>query len=303
MEKAKVKREKKYLSIMIVPHFSGKLKTIEFMTPYKRLMLSLVTVFIALIAVSGMAVYTSNQNEKLAKKVDKLTGIIVDQNSLVKEKNSEIQDMKTKEEQNDVAIKEYVDKYKEITDKYINSKVSRGGDRSEKGFVEDISELRDLLSKMSEFTATGDSKMETLKETEGKLQQYMDAMPTQWPVQGRITSKFGDRQDPFWFGTQFHSGLDIATQYYTPVTASGSGEVTFAAYSGNYGYCVIIDHGYGVASVYGHNSSILVKVGQTVKKGDIIAKAGSTGRSTGPHVHFEVRIDDKPVDPNGFLSK
>jgi murein DD-endopeptidase MepM/ murein hydrolase activator NlpD len=303
MEKAKVKRDKKYLSIMIVPHFSGKLKTIEFMTPYKRLMLSLVTVFIALIAVSGMAVYASNQNEKLSKKVDKLTGIIVNQNSLVTEKNSEIQEMKTKEENNDEAIKEYVDKYKEITDKYINSKVSRGGDRSEKGFVEDISDLKELLTKMSEFTATGDTKMETLKETEGKLQQYMDAMPTLWPIEGKITSKFGDRQDPFWFGTAFHSGYDIAAQYNAPVAASGSGEVTFAAYSGSYGNCVIIDHGYGVASVYGHNSSILVKVGQKVNKGDIIAKAGSTGRSTGPHVHFEVRIDDKPVDPSGFLSK
>lgn len=303
MEKAKVKRDRKYLSIMIVPHFSGKLKTIEFMTPYKRLILSLLTVFIALIAVSGMAIYTSSQNEKLAKRVDKLTGIIVNQNSLVTEKNSEIQDMKTKEDKNDEAIKDYVDKYKEITDKYINSKVSRGGDRSEKGFAEDISELRDLLTKMSEFTAAGDSKMETLKETEGKLQQYMDAMPTLWPIEGKITSKFGDRQDPFWFGTAFHSGYDIAAQYNAPVAASGSGEVTFAAYSGSYGNCVIIDHGYGVASVYGHNSSLLVKVGQIVKKGDIIAKAGSTGRSTGPHVHFEVRIDDKPVDPNGFLAK
>jgi len=303
MEKAKVKREKKYLSIMIVPHFSSKLKTIEFMTPYKRLLLSLMTVFIALISVSGMAIFTSKQNEKLSKKVDRLTGIVIDQNSLVTEKNSEIQEMKTKEDKNDETIKEYVDKYKEITDKYISSKVSRSGDRSEKGFAEDISELRDLLNKMSESNTGDDTGMETVKETEGELQQYMDSMPTLWPIEGRITSKFGDRQDPFLFGSKFHSGFDIAAQYYAPVKAAGSGEVTFAAYSGDYGNCVIIDHGYGIASVYGHNSSILVKVGQKVKKGDTIAKAGSTGRSTGPHVHFEVRIDDKPVDPSGFLEK
>lgn len=303
MKKAKVKSDKRYLSIMIVPHFSGKFKTIEVMTPYKKLLLSLVTVFIALISVSGLAIYSSSQNEKLSKKVDKLTGIITEQNSLVTEKNSEIQDMKSKQENNDEAVKEYVDKFNEMTDKYINSKVSRGGDRTENGFTEDLSELRELLSKMSEFSTGSTTNMDSLKETEGKLSKYMDAMPTLWPVSGRVTSKFGDRQDPLLYGTAFHAGYDIAAQYYEPVKASGSGEVTFAQYSGNYGNCVIIDHGYGIASVYGHNSSILVKVGQKVSKGDIIAKAGSTGRSTGPHVHFEVRVDDKPVDPSGFLTK
>lgn len=303
MEKAKVKKERKYLSIMIVPHFSGRLKTIEFMTPYKRMLLSLVTVFIALIAVSGMTIYTSSQNEKLSKKVDKLTGIILDQNSLVTEKNGEIQDMKARQENNDEAVKEYVDKYKEITEKYISAKTNRSGDRSDQGFAEDLSELRDLLGKVSETGSNADTNMDSLKETEGKLQSYLDAMPTQWPIQGKITSKFGDRQDPLLYGTAFHSGYDIAAQYNDPVKAAGSGEVTFAQYSGNYGNCVIIDHGYGIASVYGHNSSILVKVGQKVNKGDTIAKAGSTGRSTGPHVHFEVRIDDKPVDPGSFLGK
>lgn len=304
MKKAKVKSDKRYLSIMIVPHFSGKLKTIEVMTPYKRLLLSLITVFIALISVSGLAVYSSSQNEKLSKKVDKLTGIVMEQNSLVTEKNGEIQDMKAKQENNDEAVKGYVDKFNEMTDKYINSKVtSRSGDRTEKGFTADLSELRDLLGKMSEFSTGSNVNMDSLKGTESKLQQYMDAMPTLWPVSGRVTSKFGDRQDPLLYGTAFHAGYDIAAQYYEPVKASGTGEVTFAQYSGNYGNCVIIDHGYGIASVYGHNSSILVKVGQKVNKGDIIALAGSTGRSTGPHVHFEVRVDDKPVDPSGFLTK
>jgi len=118
-----------------------------------------------------------------------------------------------------------------------------------------------------------------------------------WPVVGQITSPFGKR------GKEFHSGIDIAQSKGTPVYASNSGTVTFAGWSGGYGNLVIINHGGGIETYYAHNSAITVSVGQQVEKGQQIAKVGSTGRSTGSHVHFEIRINGSPVNPLNYLNK
>ena len=127
-------------------------------------------------------------------------------------------------------------------------------------------------------------------------------MPTgsfRWPVSGRITSSFGYR---YIFGsTSYHSGIDIKTSYGTSIVAADGGTVTFAGYKGTYGYLVIISHGNGVQSYYGHNSSLAVKAGDKVYKGQTIAYAGSTGRSTGVHCHFEIRINGTAVNPLSYL--
>lgn len=122
-----------------------------------------------------------------------------------------------------------------------------------------------------------------------------------WPVNGVITSPFGYRTHPI-FGRQiFHSGIDIGVDEGTPVHAADGGVVVEAGWISGYGYCVIIDHGNGTSSLYGHNSSLAVSSGQAVSQGQVIAYAGSTGNSTGPHVHFEVRVGGEPVDPSAYL--
>lgn len=123
-----------------------------------------------------------------------------------------------------------------------------------------------------------------------------------WPVSGGvITSEQGWRVHPI-FGTEiYHSGMDIGVDEGTPVHAADAGTVVDADWLGGYGNCVIIDHGNGMQTVYAHNSSLCVSVGQTVAKGELIAYAGSTGYSTGPHCHFEVRINGEPVNPRGYL--
>ena len=121
-----------------------------------------------------------------------------------------------------------------------------------------------------------------------------------WPVYGRITSRFGYRSI---FGSySYHSGLDIAVPYGTSVKASDGGTVTCAGYKGSYGYLVIINHGNGEQTYYGHNSSLLVSAGDKVYQGQTIAKAGSTGRSTGSHCHFEIRINGTAVNPTAYLN-
>ncbi|MGC1379461.1 MAG: peptidoglycan DD-metalloendopeptidase family protein [Candidatus Baltobacteraceae bacterium] len=118
-----------------------------------------------------------------------------------------------------------------------------------------------------------------------------------WPVTGTITSPFGWRSNPFGGSPEFHQGLDIAAPTGTTVTAAAGGTVIMAQWYGGYGNYILIDHGGGYSTGYGHLSAIFVANGQSVQRGQAIGAVGSTGQSTGPHLHFEVRINGKPVDP------
>lgn len=122
-----------------------------------------------------------------------------------------------------------------------------------------------------------------------------------WPVTGTITSPFGYRPNPFGGGMEFHQGLDIAAPMGTTVTAADSGTIISAGWYGGYGNYILIDHGGGMSTGYGHLSQIFVSAGQQVQKGQAIGAVGSTGASTGPHLHFEVRLNGKPTDPAAYL--
>ncbi|MDQ2681700.1 MAG: peptidoglycan DD-metalloendopeptidase family protein [Candidatus Eremiobacteraeota bacterium] len=122
-----------------------------------------------------------------------------------------------------------------------------------------------------------------------------------WPVTGTITSPFGMRRSPFGSGLEFHQGLDIAAPTGTTVTAAAAGTIISAGWYGGYGNYILIDHGGGLSTGYGHLSQIFVAAGQSVQRGQAIGAVGSTGASTGPHLHFEVRVNGKPVDPAARL--
>jgi len=122
-----------------------------------------------------------------------------------------------------------------------------------------------------------------------------------YPVYGPISSEFGWRVHPISGTERLHAGIDFAVDYGTPIAAAGSGVVIFAGWYGGYGYAVIIDHGGGITTLYAHADELLVSEGATVNVGTIVARVGSTGYSTGPHLHFEVREDGEPVDPRKYL--
>ena len=125
-----------------------------------------------------------------------------------------------------------------------------------------------------------------------------------WPVPGYTKfSKYGMRMHPILKKKKLHTGIDIGCKTGDKIVASNDGTVIFSGVKGGYGNAVIIDHGGKISTLYGHNSKLLVKVGDKVKKGEQIAKAGSTGLSTGPHCHFEVRVNGKPVDPAPYLGR
>ena len=136
-------------------------------------------------------------------------------------------------------------------------------------------------------------------EDEYVMQSYGGGMI--WPISGPITSEFGWRTHPIFGNARFHSGLDIGGDYGMPIHAAQGGVVIEAGWIGGYGNTIMIDHGGGIVTLYGHNESLAVGVGQSVNQGDVIAYCGSTGNSTGPHCHFEVRLGGEPVSPWNYL--
>jgi murein DD-endopeptidase MepM/ murein hydrolase activator NlpD len=127
------------------------------------------------------------------------------------------------------------------------------------------------------------------------------ATPRGWPVDGRVTSEFGPRENPKDGSAEFHSGIDISAPPGTPVRATAEGIVSFAGWSKGSGNLVVIEHGFSYSTCYAHNTSVAVSVGQKVLRGDVISLSGSTGDSTGPHVHYEVRHNGKAVNPREFI--
>jgi murein DD-endopeptidase MepM/ murein hydrolase activator NlpD len=125
--------------------------------------------------------------------------------------------------------------------------------------------------------------------------------PSLWPVVGPVTSSFGERQDPFNGEGAFHAGIDISSTFGEPVRATADGTVEMADRASGYGREIVIDHGFGIKTVYGHLSGFAVTEGQQITRGQVIGYVGTSGRSTGPHLHYEVRVRNTPVNPHKYL--
>jgi murein DD-endopeptidase MepM/ murein hydrolase activator NlpD len=152
------------------------------------------------------------------------------------------------------------------------------------------------------------NQIRTTMENIGGIKDYLSqqrdiylSTPSGWPVDGRITSPYGNREHPTSGKDEFHSGIDIAADPGRPVRATADGIVSFAGWSGGNGNLIVLEHGFKYSTFYGHNKSVAVKVGQRVKRGDIISYIGSTGNSTGPHVHYEVWQEGRPINPIKYL--
>ncbi|MDQ6760713.1 MAG: M23 family metallopeptidase [Acidobacteriota bacterium] len=132
---------------------------------------------------------------------------------------------------------------------------------------------------------------------------HVNVRPSLWPVDGRLLSPFGGRSDPFSGEGAMHTGVDMTASTGTAVHATADGIVAFAEWSGRYGQLVVVDHGNGMQTYYAHLSRFEVVSGQEIRRGDVVGKSGSTGRSTAPHLHYEVRIGGTPVNPYPYLAQ
>jgi murein DD-endopeptidase MepM/ murein hydrolase activator NlpD len=165
------------------------------------------------------------------------------------------------------------------------------------------SNLKTDMELLKDRTTDLESQLRLLEQVAEKRATILRFTPSIWPVRGHITSHYGNRMDPFNGDAEMHLGLDIAGIYGTPVHAAADGVVIYAARKAAYGNLVIIDHGNGLTTRHGHLSRFNVRVGQRIKRNDVIAFVGTTGRSTAPHLHYEVRINDRPVDPRRYLPR
>ena len=172
----------------------------------------------------------------------------------------------------------------------------------EKKQDEALKEMHNELSQLKGAASKQETSLQMLIEYFEDKRSLYASTPQVWPVRGWVTSPFGKRTSPFTGIPTFHEGLDIAAQTGTPVVAPADGVVLRAGFSPGYGNMVELSHGYGIRTVFGHNSRLNVKVGQQVKRGDIISYVGDTGSSTGPHLHYEVRLNGLPVNPRKYLN-
>jgi murein DD-endopeptidase MepM/ murein hydrolase activator NlpD len=157
------------------------------------------------------------------------------------------------------------------------------------------------FSVMRELLGAIESRLDAVRVGVEKRRSLADATPSIWPVAGWLSSSFGGRRDPFTGGRDFHPGLDISASYGQAVVASASGTVSSAGWTGNYGNLVVLEHGFGITTKYGHLSRFRVMNGQQVNRGDIIGYVGSTGRSTSPHLHYEIWMNDQLTNPLRLL--
>lgn len=166
------------------------------------------------------------------------------------------------------------------------------------------SEITDLQQQIDQIREAIDLRRASQEEIRGFLtdqRSMLAAKPKGWPVRGWLTSDFGMRLSPFTRARTMHEGFDIAARIGTPVYATADGIVSQAQFNEGYGKLVVIDHGYGYKTYFAHNSRLLVKVGQRVKRGDTISAVGNTGSSTGAHLHYEVRLNGIPLNPQKFI--
>ncbi len=184
-------------------------------------------------------------------------------------------------------------KKKTINDQaYLKRKAYESLKKRREEYERRIAEMEKSSRELEALIKRTVSKSKVAPKSTGKMS---------WPARGRIVSGFGYRRHPLWGGTHFHTGVDIAAPYGAPVRAADSGEVIFAGWWDGFGKSVVINHGKGITTVYGHMSRLYVRSGQVIGKGQVVGLIGSTGYSTGPHLHFEVRVKGKPVNPMPWL--
>lgn len=301
------KKKEETFTIMIVPHSGKSTFSISFPAIILKILggllagiLAVVSVYAVNFSISYRQIQQSNRDlaektrdySKLQQQLDyfvKKTQTLEEKMQGLEKLDKDLRDLL----KNDPALKKNIDLRQTADSEKMYILASRSGIDREKA----IRDLQLMESRLPEQ----EQSLKELKNAIIQRNQRMASTPTIWPVDGRITSDFGYRRSPFGYRKEFHDGLDIAAPYGTPIRAAADGVVVFVGYKSGYGNMVTISHGYGFETSYGHTSRVLVKKGQKVKKGQVIAQVGNTGRSTGPHVHYIVSVNGELKNPANYL--
>jgi len=292
------KKYQRFTCILIPQNTSAPLK-FTLSKKYINLVIGIVTTLIfAFFAICYL--FYSSQSD--IKRVNELKETNLKKDQEIKSLQAELK--KIKEEQNTLSRKQNEIKKLMGLSLETSSDPSRGGvggaDESKTQENFDYTEFN--LTDMYQSLSMQEEEIDKLLVLAKNNSDYYCHMPNQWPVEGEITSYYGWRRSPFGGRkSTFHDGIDIGNNVGTEVVTAADGKVISSGWIGVYGKMIVIDHGNGFVTKYGHNSSLLVKKGDEVKKGDTIALLGNTGRSTGPHLHFTIMKDNKTQDPLLYL--
>lgn len=260
------------VTVMLVPHSNSK--PLSFKIPSAGILLSVVLWFTGSLYIISMAVNTS-EYRMMKEQLNYYSGQFSDLKGTINH-------LKTAESE-----------FRKLFSLGTRERVLENLQTSDSGSI-DIEALRNQIS----------TTIESVKEIKDYLREQKDiymATPKGWPVEGRITSTYGSRENPIHGGSDYHTGVDISVGQGTPVKATADGIVSFSGWSGGSGNLIVIEHGFGYSTFYAHNKNVKVKVGQRVARGEVIASAGSTGSSTGPHSHYEIWKNGRHVNPKPFL--
>ena len=306
--------KKEFDDILQVKVFTTTKNPINFKIHKKLLILSLMFILVFVSVTGFLFYYNLNLLSKVEEKEAEIYSLKYETNIW---KNSTINLQNTLEEKNDIInIKtaNIEEKLKELEDfkEYINNFIYTGDEDIENSLVSRSSRRDFLIPKvndekdininelLNEFDMILDNNKEDLNLLYEKVEDrvdYLNCFPDHFPTAGRISSNFGYRRNPFSYSWEFHHGVDIANKLGTEIYSSGEGQIILVDYDYLFGKYILIDHGYGIMTKYAHLYKTNVEPGDYVKKGDLIAYMGYTGQSTGPHLHYEIIINNEAVDP------
>lgn len=306
--RGKTPKAKKYVSLMLVPHNSNKVKTWKTTHLYSKLFSITAFILLVILVLAGCLALVIKENRELREQYNALNTFLIEQQNIAMQNISIISEIEGLDKISTDKIEEFNYQVQNLIKNYIDKEIktltiSRSSIASNPtiSFVSKISELKALLNFLEEADKKEEKLFEELTEKKKELENYLNHLPTFWPTEGIIESDFGNRLHPIYKRYQPHTGVDIGGKKGNPIYAAASGTVIAAGRNGGYGYLVDIDHGNGLVTRYAHCSKVLVRKWQKVKVGDQIAEVGDTGTATGPHLHFEILLNGKPIDPVIFI--
>lgn len=311
-------KDKKYATLVYIPHDGKPAKTLKLTAPLTKIMAFFLIFAIVVTSMSLVLSYFIRENHELTattqymidkyKEQLKVSNLYIDrQAEMLETRLEELNTIKFTQTSISGGILALANKLEGFSTQYFSTlpgTTAQAIDVSKiDQFIEEVKEINTVLNEFQEMAEISETEMLQFTSIRNTLTDYLEYVPSVWPTESTyIGSDFGARWHPILKVLREHTGTDIGGSYGDDIYASASGTVLESRYNGGYGYMVKIDHGDGITTIYGHASKLLVKAGETVVKGQVIALVGSSGTSTGPHLHFEVRIDNIPVNPIPFIN-
>ena len=300
MNKKVVKPDTREYTFKIIPHHNGKVRSIRI--PIKMIKVGVATLAATFVFVTGALCYNSYNTAQLKhdkvelENLRQVNSMQQTQLSELAKKTATLQTVIEKMDQLEIELRQMTTTEGNTSRGNISRpNITSGG---QGGLTPTVENLNAIVDNLQVDFQQRKQNLEYLKNVLAEKQAQVAVTPSIWPASGDVSSRFGWR----WGGSDFHPGIDIANNIGTPIVATADGTVVESGWnSGGYGYLVKISHSNGIETLYAHNSDLVVSAGTVVKKGQVIAYMGNTGFSTGPHLHYEVRVNGTAVNPDKFL--